>query len=297
MFLDVGNGHSVYVEEYGNPHGIQILFLHGGPGLGFSEMDKVLFDPDKFHVIFMDQRGCGRSTPKGELRHNTTSELLDDIDKVLNFLSIDTVFVFGGSWGATLAVLYAAKRPHRVDGMILRGFFPATKNCTDIYLRGEIKHTHPNHWQQLINYIPSAHHERVAEYVFETVINEEPGVEELAYAWAAYGLSLSRKTFSDFDLQRALQHFVPDLDRIKIELNYALQSFFIPEDYVYQQAKLITNTPVTVIHGRYDYLCPPEYAERLSKCIKRSNLIVVDAGHSTAEKEIVDALLAALKQL
>jgi proline iminopeptidase len=134
MYLDVGDVHSLYFEEYGNPKGIKILFLHGGPGLGFSDQDKAIFDSNKFQVIFIDQRGCGKSLPKGELVCNTTLYLVEDIDKVLDHLEIDSIVVFGGSWGATLAVLYAASSPNKVSKLILRGVFPATKECTDILI-------------------------------------------------------------------------------------------------------------------------------------------------------------------
>jgi len=262
MYLDVGNGHRIYFEEYGNPGGIKVLFIHGGPGLGFSEKDKAFFDPTKFHVIFIDQRGCGKSTPKGELAFNTTLDLVSDIIQVLDHLGIDSVLVFAGSWGATLAILLAAEYPDRISQLILRGFFSATSVCTDIYLRGGIKESHPENWRRVSSFVPDTWKGKEAEFYFK-MINEKPAdYRKLGHEWARFGLSLSRKYFPEGEIDKIMKLGTVDYDRIRIELNYALNRFFIPEGFVFDQADRI-KVPTVIVHGRYDYICP---LEQISRC-------------------------------
>lgn len=270
--------------------------MHGGPGLGFSDSDKAFFDPEKFHVIFIDQRGCGRSVPKGKLEHNCTEDLIHDTRSVLDYLDIKRTVIFGGSWGATLAILFAAAYPEYVESMILRGFFSATKACTDIYLRGLIRDTHPALWEGVSKEIPQEYEGREAEYIFEAMIKKDDRSKDLARTWARYGLTLSRKIFADGEVDTIMENTVVDLDRIRIELNYALNRFFISEGFVYEQARKI-KVPVSIVHGLHDYICPIEDARHLKECLVEGQLHVVDAGHSAAEKSIHDALMHQLDQL
>ena len=297
MYFDVGNGHLVYYEEYGNPDGIKILFLHGGPGLGFSDADKALFDPEKFYVLFVDQRGSGKSEPRGELAYNTTQDLLSDINQILDHLKIESITVFGGSWGATLAVLYAAKNSNRVNRLILRGFFPATKECADLLLRGKIKESHPKEWKRISSLVPVSHKGKEVEFFFDEILQEGEGAYVLGKEWSRYGFSLSRKFFGEGEVDQIMDSVDVDLDRILIELNYALNGFFISEGHVYKEASKVKDTPTTIIHGRYDYLCPPKEAQRLSELISGSQLILVDAGHSITEISIKKAIQNALDKI
>jgi len=297
MYLDVGHGHNIHFETYGNPNGINILFLHGGPGLGFSDHDKTFFDPSKFHVVFIDQRGCGKSTPKGGLGYNTTQDLVSDINHVLEYSKIDSVIVFGGSWGATLAVLFAAACPHRVNKLILRGFFSATKETADIYLKGKIKDSHPESWARVISFVPQTKRDNVAEFYFDAINNQIDGYQVLSYEWARYGLSLSRKEITEEEIDQLLVKGKVDLDRIRIELHYALNAFFIPQGYVFEQAAKIKNIPVVIIHGSHDYLCPTADAQFLASKFVKPKLIIVDGGHSTSEISIKEALIYELGQV
>ncbi|MEM9545276.1 MAG: alpha/beta fold hydrolase [Bacteroidota bacterium] len=296
MHLDVGNGHYIYFEEYGNPAGVPILFIHGGPGLGCSEGDKVFFDPDKFHVIFIDQRGCGKSIPKGELAFNTTEDLLVDMISVLDFLNIEQVVVFGGSWGATLAILLAAKYSNRVIKLIIRGFFSATSECMRIYLRGEIRTTHPENWERVSSFVPSVWKGREAEFYFMAINEKVDNYQLLGQEWARYGLSLSRKYFAKGEVDQIMTVGTVDYDRIRIELHYALNHCFISESHVFDQAVNVS-APTTIIHGRYDYICPLEDAMRLDSILIDSTLKIADGGHSTSDPEIKKALFEELNQL
>lgn len=296
MYLDVGHGHRIHYEAFGNPKGIKVLFIHGGPGLGFSDQDKAFFDPEKFHVLFIDQRGCGKSIPKGELNHNTTQDLIADMALVLDHLNIKSVILFGGSWGATLAILFAAAYPQSVTKLILRGFFSATRATTDIYLRGKIKDTHPEGWKRVISFVPEGKKDEIAAFYFDALDHQVEGYQLLGYEWARYGLSLSRKAISEEEMDQLLSKGI-DFDRIRIELNYATNDFFIPPEYVYDQAAKIANIPLVVVHGRYDYICPLSDAERLAANFMDAKLIIADAGHSTSEYAINEALFNELNQL
>ena len=297
MILDVGEGHKINYEVFGNPEGIKVLFLHGGPGLGFSDSDKAIFDPSKFFVIFIDQRGSGKSIPKGGLKHNTTSDLILDIEKILVHLEVDSLIVFGGSWGATLAVLFAAAYPDRVHRLILRGFFSATKDTADIYLRGRVRASHPAEWHRVSSHVEPKDINRVPEDYFNVIRNKIGDYEKAAREWSRYGFSLSRKQFEQGEVDKILSESLVDVDRIIIELHYALNGFFIPNGFVFDQAKKIEGIPVTIIHGTFDYICPIEDAKKLASCLTNSNLITVNAGHSMAEKEIQDAVAKELDRI
>ncbi len=223
--------------------------------------------------------------------------MVSDTNQLLDYPDIESVIVFGGSWGATLAILFAAEFPKRVNQLILRGFFSATKECTDIYLKGGIKATHPKNWERVSSFVPQAEQDKVAEFFFKSITLNREESQILGYEWFRYGLSLSRKYFSEKELDQILTLRRIDLDRIRIELNYALNGFFMPEGYVYDQATMIGNIPVAIIQGRYDYICPPEYAVKLDSKLIDSRLILVDGGHSISEKAIKDALDEELNQL
>lgn len=297
MYLDVGDGHRIHYERYGNPTGKQFLFLHGGPGLGFSEHDKLFFDSQKFNVIFLDQRGAGKSTPKGRLTNNTTQDLLSDIDKVLDHLEVETTAIFAGSWGATLAILYAAKNGHRVNQLILRGFFPGNKACVDIYHRGLIQKTHPDAWDRISSFVPEEHKDLVPEYIFEKIKISNSEAKILGSEWSRYGLALSRKKIFEEEVDRIISGSLTDLDKIKLEFHYTFNAFFIAEGYVLEQAKKIKNIPTTIVHGSHDYLCPVSYAKELAATIPQSKLVLVDAGHSTSEPLMKEALLSQLNEI
>ncbi|MFA6677445.1 MAG: alpha/beta fold hydrolase, partial [Bacteroidales bacterium] len=135
-YIDVTDGYSLYFELYGNPNGIPVLFLHGGPGAGFSESDRQFFYKKRYNVIFFDQRGSSKSKPFGSIENNTTQDLISDINKVLDYLGFDKVYVFGGSWGSTLSLVYAIHFPERVKGLVLRGIWLANKYGLDHYING-----------------------------------------------------------------------------------------------------------------------------------------------------------------
>jgi len=296
MYIAVGNGHQIHIGLYGNPDGIKVLFLHGGPGLGCADTDQQFFDSKKFYVAFVDQRGCGKSTPKGALANNQTTELISDLKMVIDRLNWDSAILFGGSWGATLAILFAAAYPTRVNRLILRGFFSATRQTMDIYLRGRLPKTHTTYWQRLVDEIPCTEHE-VAAYMFEMIDTRKEGYQKLAESWSRYGFALTRKSITELEIEEALQSKPLNLDQMRIALYYALHNFFFPEGHVYREAAKIKTIPTVIIHGRYDHLCPYQDAERLSEILPKSKLILVDGGHISTEPEIKSALIETLNRI
>ena len=296
MYLKVDTIHDIYYEEFGNPAGTKILFIHGGPGLGFSEKDKEFFDSDEHHVIFYDQRGCGKSLPTGSIEINTTQHLISDIEKLLDHLGLNQVHIFAGSWGATLAVLFASQFPDRVSSLILRGFFSAEKETTDIFIKGIIRKTQPKLWDRVSALVPKNYQNRVARYYYDKIISDDEDSLMFDYEWSRYGLSLSRKAISEDEVESIMRHHYDSRKQNKIQLYYALNNFFLIDNYVYEQAQNI-KSKVTIVHGLHDHLCPVENAWLLDKCIFDSRLITVDAGHSAHESEIKMRLLACINHI
>ncbi len=293
MFLTVDQIHNLNFETYGSEDGIPVLFIHGGPGLGYSHSDRRFFDPTKHFVIFYDQRGCGRSTPTGGLDHNKPTYLIEDIIKLLNYLKVPKVHIFGGSWGATLGVLFAAKYPERTNTLVLRGFFSATKSTIDLYLKGGNKHAHPNAWARVLSLVPEDQQQNIAQYYFDKIMSGSPTSRTFVHEWSRYGLALSRKQISDSEIGKIMENSVDSRLKISIELYYGLNYFFMEDGYVLTQAKLI-KASTTIIHGTHDYLCPINEAELLQSKITDSKLIMCDAGHSAREQKVENAIKEAI---
>ncbi len=187
-FINVSDGYKLYFELYGNPKGIPVLFLHGGPGAGFSDNDKQFFDKRRYNVIFFDQRGSSRSKPFGSIKKNTTQDLVNDINKILDYLNFDKVYIFGGSWGSTLALVYAINNPKRVRGLILRGIFLANKYSLEHYINGGIKEFFPDVWDRFVK--PVKNGEKPANYYLKRILSKNKKIsEKFAYEWAYYEMS------------------------------------------------------------------------------------------------------------
>jgi len=293
MFLDLDHSHSLYYEDFGNKDSIPILFLHGGPGLGFTDRDKRFFDKELHRVIFFDQRGCGRSIFKDRLHHNTTAHLIEDITNLLDHLGIPQVHIFGGSWGSTLGILYAAQYPDRVRSLILRGFFSATPETIALYTKGKVRNVHPKAWERVCSYIPEKDRNNILKYFYESLLKKSKHSYELGFEWSRYGLSLSRKRMSEEEIDSIMSEYQDARDKIIIELHYVLNHFFIPNNHVFDQAKSI-KAPVTIVHGVYDHICPIDDARKLQETLSKSTLMECDAGHSSGEVEIEQALKRAL---
>ncbi len=294
-FLRVSDIHTVYYEEAGNPVGHPILFLHGGPGGGIHPIYRRFFDPDFYRIILLDQRGCGQSTPHAELRENTTWDLVDDLERLRDLLSIEKWIVFGGSWGSTLALSYAIVHPERVIGLILRGIFLCRKQEIDWFYQEGAGRIYPDAWENYLAPIPLDERNDLVRAYHQRLTNTNMDIQlEAARAWSIWEAATSKliqdqKSMQDFeDPQRAIAF-------ARIECHYFINDAFMPYDnYLLDKAQAIDYIPTRIVQGRYDVVCPMQTAWDLSKAMPRARLIVVqDAGHSISEPGILRELIQA----
>ena len=296
--LDVGGGHSVYVEECGNPQGIPVVFLHGGPGGGCKIYQRSFFHPQKYRAILFDQRGCGRSKPHGLLEDNTTAHLLADLELIRERLGVERWLLFGGSWGATLALLYAQAYPHRVSGMVLRGSFLARQMDLDWYLKDGANRIYPEGWAELLDSLHGEDHGDIVSAI-QRILNgpDELAQRRVARAWSVWGgqVALSEEhTSSDPEghVSAAM------LQQARIELYYGFHRYFIEENQILRDCRLIPKMPVILVHGRRDLVCPVESAFTLRKALPFAELrILPQAGHIASDAQMSSALVEAADEM
>jgi len=293
-FINVSDGYKLYYELYGNPKGIPVLFLHGGPGAGFSDKDKQFFDKRRYNVIFFDQRGSSRSKPFGSIKNNTTQDLVEDIDRVLNYLNFKNVYIFGGSWGSTLALVYAIYNPKRVKGLILRGIFLANKYSLNHYINGGIKEFFPDVWNRFVSLVKKG--EKPANYYLKRILSKNKKIsEKFAYEWAYYEMSfytINKVSNPDKILKTFSYRSLAIL-----EAHYIINNCFLSEDYIIKNINKIKHIKTSIVQGRYDFICPPIQAFRLHYKLNNSKLNIVSAGHSASDEEIKKALKTELKRI
>ena len=298
QLIPVTAPHQLYVEESGSPEGIPVLFIHGGPGGGTSTSDRCFFDPEKYRIILFDQRGSGLSTPHARLEDNHTAALIDDIETIRKTLEIERWVIFGGSWGSTLGLLYAQSHPKLVLGLILRGIFLCRDEDINWFYQDGAGRIFPEYWQQYLQPIPAD--ERgdmlVAYYKRLTSHNE---LERMAAA----------KAWSIWEGRCATLHSNPDVvDRFagphmamamaRIEAHYFVHKAFLQPNQIINNADNLKDIPGTIIHGRYDMVCPVNQAFELSAAWPSAKLeIIANAGHSSSERGITDALVRATNTL
>lgn len=289
--LDVGDGHTIYWEECGNKHGTPIVFLHGGPGAGSASIHRRFFDPDHYRIILLDQRGCGRSTPTAEIENNTTDHLISDLEKLRRFLNIDRWFVFGGSWGSTLALAYGVAHPDKCLGFILRGVFMGRSSEGDWFLK-HMGTFQPEAARAFRTFLPKEERENILESYINRLNDPDPSIHiPAAVSWSSYEEACAT----------LLPHHSPTnpdpqstLCLSRLEAHYFKHSFFMEEGHILKKLHRIIHLPCTIIQGRYDIVCPPVTAETLSRNWPKAHYIVVpDAGHSALEPGIRAALINA----
>jgi len=283
--LQVSPLHTIYVEEAGNPNGVPILFLHGGPGGGLSPKHRRFFDPAHYRIVLIDQRGSGKSTPHAELNENTTWDLVRDIETVRETLGIARWIVFGGSWGSTLALAYAETHPAPVLGLILRGIFLCRKLEVDWFYQEGASHIFPDAWEKYLAPIPESERGDLvgAYYRRLTGGNDEERVR-CAMAWSRWEASAMYLIPNEASIR---EHEEPKgaLALARIECHYFKHgTFFETGNYLLENVRKIRHIPGVIIHGRYDLVCPIRNAWDLHRAWPEAEFsIVPDAGHAAME--------------
>ena len=293
--IQVDGLHSMYWEESGNPSGIPVVFLHGGPGAGSSSRHRQFFDPEKYRIVIYDQRGAGRSTPVAEIRDNTTWNLVEDLELLRAHLQVDSWLMFGGSWGSTLALAYAERHPRRCRGLVLRGIFLCTQREIDWFMSG-MGRFFPEHWERFVHHLGRGTVSDVLQCYYARLTDPDPEIHlPAARAWCAYETACSTllpQTGNQVD-SSALQ----DLAMARIEAHYFVNRGFFSDGWIIKHASRLAGIPGIIVQGRYDMVCPMEAACLLNKEWPGSQLKIVDnAGHSAWEPGTQLALAMAVRQ-
>ena len=291
--LNVSTLHTIHVEESGNPNGKPVIFLHGGPGGGIEPLYRQYFNPEKWRIIIFDQRGCGKSTPHAELNENTTWDLVDDIEKIREYLGIQNWVVFGGSWGSTLSLSYAIIHPERCKALVLRGIFMIRNKEIDWFYQEGASNIYPDAWEQYVKPIPEdERHDMVAAYYKRLTSKDESVRLEAAKAWSIWEASTSKLIQSDDYLHQFEDAKVAEAFA-RIECHYFTHGgFFKSENWLLENMDKIRHIPTVIVQGRYDVVCPMVSAWELHRAFPEADFeIVQDAGHSMTEKGIAAKLV------
>ena len=295
-FLKLDDLHAMYWEQSGYPGGLPVLFLHGGPGAGATSVHRRFFDPSSYRIVIFDQRGAGRSTPRGELRDNTTQHLIDDIEALREHLGIDRFLLFGGSWGSTLALAYAEAHPERCLGLVLRGIFLGRPSEIEWFLYG-LRNVFPEAWRDLTSALPERERGDILHSFHARLLDTDPRVHlPAARAWSRYEGACSTllpspetvAAFGEEDMAYALA---------RIETHYFVNGNFMSDNQLLDDIGRVKHLPCTIIQGRYDMICPIATADELHRAWPGSNMVIVpDAGHSAMDAGVRAALVAATER-
>lgn len=300
--LDVGDGHSIYVEQYGNPNGVPALVLHGGPGSGCQPGQRQWFDPNVFRVVLFDQRGAGRSTPAGSLVKNSTWDLVSDIELIRTKLGISRWMVVGGSWGVTLGLAYAQRHPSAVSGMVLRAVFLGTPQEIQWAFVDGPQTTRPDLWNAYLSSMPREDRaDPVGSLTRRVHGNDAEDRDRAAQIWGEYERALSQlKPAPAIPLaltdQPPSDAAIPNTPRF--ESHYFQNKCWLEPGQLLRGAKSMGNIPGIIVQGRYDLLCPPKAAYALAKAWGNCDLRLIEgAGHSVSEPGIRDSVIAAVAEM
>jgi proline iminopeptidase len=294
--IPAGASHDFYYEVCGNPSGVPILVLHGGPGSGCNPGQRRFFDPAHYRIVLFDQRGCGRSQPAGQIIENTTQDLIADIERLRRHLGVDQWLLFGGSWGSTLALAYATTHPQFVHGMILRGIFMARSSELRWFLY-ESRTFFPEAWERLIAPLKKSERENILEAYCQRVFNgDRASSVAAARNWGEFeGNIISLLPPPSSDSPPPPDNLV--LARARVQLHYLAHDCFLRESPLLGRVPTIRHIPAVIVHGRYDMVCPIISAYELHQAWPEADLqIVPDAGHAAFETGTATALVAATER-
>lgn len=299
-FLKVDDIHALYYEQSGNPKGVPVVFLHGGPGAGSAPKHRQFFDPKHYRVVIFDQRGAGKSTPHGELRNNTPADLVADIEKLRAHLGIKRWHVFGGSWGSTLAIAYAEAHPDTVLSLTLRGIFLMRDSEIDHFLHG-MRTIFPEAWDSFVSPLSAEERKDILASYYKRLTHTDPNVHmPAAELWSGYESACLRLIPEPRTAEEPLTPGVQAIMRqhayaiARLECHYFVHNRFTPDDLLLREVGKIRHIPAVIIQGRYDIVCPPVTAYDLHRAWPEARFIIVpDAGHAASEPGVVAALVDA----
>jgi len=290
--IDVGYGHTLYYERSGTRGAKPAVFLHGGPGGGISPRHRRLFDPTRYDVMLFDQRGCGRSTPHAGLEANTTWHLVADMERLRDMMGVEQWLVFGGSWGSTLALAYAETHPDRVSELVLRGIFTLRQAELDWYYQFGASEVFPDLWESFVAPIPPEERNDLrAAYRKRLTGDDEVARLEAARAWAIWeGRTITLLPDPDTSGGFEDPHFA--LAFARIENHYFVNNGWMDEGQLIRDAHRLRGIPGTIVHGRYDLVCPARTAWDLHRAWPEADFHLIDsAGHAYSEPAILDRLI------
>jgi len=291
--LDVGAGHSIYWEQSGNPSGIPVLFCHGGPGSSCSPGHRRFFDPERYRAILFDQRGCGRSVPLGETRDNTTWDLVSDMEALRLHFGIDRWLLFGGSWGSTLALVYAQTHRHSVLGLVLRGVFLGTADEVEWYLYG-LRRFVPEAWNKLAVSLDARDDEGLLEACSRQLqAGKRQQALNAARAWSDY--ESAAMALGESAQASSVTPDEPLLARVRVQTHYLMHHCFLDREPILAHMIRLLAAPAIIVQGRLDLVCPPAAAASLaSRWLAADLRMVENAGHLAFNPNLASALVGAL---
>lgn len=292
-FLSVDETHQLYWEQSGNPDGVPILLLHGGPGAGASPTHRRFFDPDHYRIIIFDQRGAGRSTPLGSLENNTTQHLVDDIEKLRTHFKIERWHIFGGSWGSTLAMAYAIQHPRPCMSLIMRGIFLCEAEEVEWFLYG-MKTIFPEAWDQFTAILDADERGDILNAYYKRLTSNDHEVQmQAAIRWALYESACS-SLLPNYETITTDEQKAQALALARLECHYFYTQVYDGVDKLTNHIDKIRHIPTSIIQGRYDVICPIVTANRLHQLWPEADYVVVpDAGHSSVDPALRSRLIEA----
>jgi proline iminopeptidase len=299
-WLRVSGGHEIYVESVGRSGGVPAVYLHGGPGSGCQPDHRRLFDPERFHAVLFDQRGCGRSKPKGSRVNNTLPDLIADMEVIRERFGFQRWIVSGGSWGATLALAYAQAHPTRVAGLVLRATFLGTRAEVETAFGPALARFYPDLHRDFVEMLPVEERGAVVASYWRRILNPDPAIHgPAARAW--------------HDTERALSEVKPgraQLDRLAVrsgnampatpfmEAHYFHNDSFMAPNQLLRDAGKLAGIPGIIVQGRYDLLCPPSTSAALASVWREVEIRVIEAaGHNLYDPGIRDAVMKSIADM
>jgi len=296
--LPVSDLHTIAWEQSGNPDGIPVLVVHGGPGGGAQPSYRQYFDPKAFNIVQFSQRGCGQSTPYAELTDNTTHASVHDMERLREHLHIDRWHVFGGSWGSTLSLIYAQHHPERVLSLVLRGIFMCRRSELHWFYQDGASHLFPDAFEPYRDHIPAEEQGNLIEAYYRRLTSDNIDVRRAAAKeWTRWEMATSR-LFPDPEYLEKAEDLDFAVAFARIECHYFINAIFVEEAHILNHVDRIQHLPTVIVQGRYDVVCPTRSAWELHQAMPSSQLTIVpDAGHSMGEVSIARELVAATDAL